>query len=231
MRVHAGTSGYSYPAWKGRFYPADIASSHMLDYYASRFDVVEINSSFYRLPAPATIAAWAAQVPLGFRFAMKAPRTLTQARDFPNPAAVDRFLACARGLGDRLGPLLLQLPRDLVRDVARLKAMAALIPADVRAAFEFRDPSWFEDGVFAVLRDAGFALCITDTDSALTPALATADWLYLRLRRTHYSEDDLRAWMGRLEAMQAGEVYVFFRHEDEARGIRYAARMRAFAME
>lgn len=225
MRVRIGTSGYSYAAWKGRFYPASLPGSRMLDYYAARFDAVEINSSFYRLPSTATLATWATQTPPDFRFVLKGPRRVTHAADFPVPAAIADFLGRARDLHGRLGAVLFQLARP--RDVAALARCAAMIPVGVRAAFEFRDPSWFEPDVFAILRAAGCALCITDADDGCTPWVATANWLYLRLRRQRYDECELAAWAARIRAMPSDEAYVFFRHEDEARGIDYAARLRA----
>jgi uncharacterized protein YecE (DUF72 family) len=230
LNVLVGTSGYSYKEWKGRFYPADLKAAAMLRFYAERFSTVEINNTFYRMPSPELLARWAGEVPAGFRFVLKAPRRITHEKRLHDVAdTVERFLDVASGLGEKRGPLLFQLPPYLKKDVPRLRDFLALLPRGVRAAFEFRDPSWDDDEVSDALRAGGAALCLADTDEAEGPPrlVPTAEWGYLRLRRADYDDDALRAWAGRIRAQPWADAYVFFKHEDEGRGPDLAARLLA----
>lgn len=227
MTAFVGTSGYSYPKWKGRFYPAKLPAKQFLGFYATHFQAVEINASFYKLPAASTLEGWAAEVPADFRFALKAPQTITHIKRLKaveEPVAA--FLEAAAVLKDRLGPLLVQLPPNFRKDVPRLRAFLQLLPAGVRAAVEFRHASWFDDEVFGLLREHGAALCVADeTDELVVPVVATADWGYIRLRRPEYDDAALAAWADRLAALPWGERFVFFKHEDTGTGPRFAARL------
>jgi uncharacterized protein YecE (DUF72 family) len=219
MRLRIGTSGYSYRAWKPGFYPAVVPASGFLRYYASRFDAVEINATFYRMPTETTFAKWPAQVPEGFTFALKAPQLITHRRrlnDAGEPTR--RFYDVARSLGARRGPVLFQLPPQLTLDRPRLEAFLDELPSDHRAAFEFRHPSWLVDSVYEALRARGAALCVADTDEGATPFEATAGFGYLRLRRRDYSREALGAVHRRILGQPWSEAYVFFKHEDEGRG-------------
>ena len=223
MRLHAGSSGFSYKAWKGSFYPDSIKEADMLQYYAERFDTVELNNTFYRLPNEATLAHWAAQVPAGFRFALKANRTITHIKRLKDVAEpVDYLYRVTAALGDRRGPVLFGLPPNMKVDLDRLRALLALVPAAVRTAIEFRHESWHDEHVFAALRDHNVALCVAQTDEDETPLVATADWGYLRLRRTEYTPADLKDWRARIEAQHWSDAYVYFRHEDTGTAPRFA---------
>lgn len=226
MSLYAGTSGYAYPAWKGRFYPEDLPAKRMLHYYAQQFRAVEINNSFYRMPTAALLQAWADEVPPEFRFVLKAPRQITHVQRLRGAGeALAHFVEVAGALQARLGPLLFQLPPNLAKDLARLRDFLALLPRERRAAFEFRHASWFDDEVFGLLREHGAALCIAEAEGDLeVPFVATADWGYLRLRRLDYGDRELRAWAERLREQAWRETYVFFKHEDEARGPQMAER-------
>ena len=229
MELHVGTSGYSYKEWKGRFYPADLKEAGMLRFYAERFPTVEINNTFYRMPSPELLARWEAEVPAGFRFVLKAPRRITHEKRLSDVAdTVARLLEVSSGLGDKRGPFLFQLPPYFKKDAARLRGFLGLLPRGVRAAFEFRDPSWEDGEVSDTLREAGAALCLADTDESETPPrpVPTAGWGYLRLRRADYDEAALRAWAGRIRDQPWTEAYVFFKHEDEGRGPELARRLR-----
>ena len=228
MPLFVGTSGYAYPAWKGRFYPAKLPAKQMLGYYAERFPAVEMNNTFYKLPTAASLTATAAGVPAGFRFAVKAPQQITHIRRLKDAdAAVAELLESIPALGDRLGPLLFQLPPNLKKDADRLRTFLTLLPKTVRAAFEFRHPSWFDDEVFGLLRASGAALCLAEADDDLgVPAVATAGWGYLRLRRAEYDDQFLKAWAKRVREFGWSDTFVFFKHEDEANGPRFAARFR-----
>lgn len=224
MQIHVGTSGFSYPAWKGAFYPEDLPDKDMLGWYAQRLNSVEVNNTFYRMPRPAMLEAWAARVPAGFRFALKAPQRITHRQRLRGVEdSVAYLLQVAGALGDRLGPLLFQLPPRFKRDTALLDEFLAQLPGTCRAAFEFRDPSWFDEEVLELLRDHRAALCIAEADDGPdSPRTATADWGYLRLRRTDYDEARLSAWADWVGAQDWRDAFVFFKHEDQAKGPKYA---------
>lgn len=225
MRLFTGTSGFAYKEWKGAFYPEDIKAAAMLPYYAGHFRACEINNSFYRIPAETTLQQWSAQVPPDFQFILKASQQITHFKRLKEEAKqpLDYFVSVARSLGAQLGPILFQLPPNMKLDLARLEHFLGYLPADVRAAFEFRHASWFEDDVFEALRAAGAGLCIADTDELQTPRIATAqDWGYLRLRRVEYSDADLADWAAWLAAQTWQDGYVFFKHEDAGTGPRLA---------
>lgn len=225
MIVRTGTSGFAYREWKGSFYPEELPASAMLGYYAERLAAVEINNTFYRMPSATVLASWAAQVPEGFTFVLKAPRQIThikRLKEAEQPLAF--LLENARTLGPALGPILVQLPPNLKRDDDRLAAFLALLPPDARFAFEFRNATWFDETIYDMLRTHGAALCIAETDEATDPFVATAGWGYLRLRRTSYEEVDLLQWAARLGDTDWGEAFVFFKHEDAGTGPRLAAR-------
>jgi uncharacterized protein YecE (DUF72 family) len=228
MAIWIGTSGYTYPEWRGSFYPEKFPAGRMLGYYAERFPTVEINYTFYRTPSARTVAGWAAGTPEAFRFALKAPRRITHERRLKDVAdPLGYFLDTARGLGTRLGPVLFQLPPTFRQDVDRLAGLLALWPADLRAAFEFRHDSWFAPEVYARLRERNAALCVADTEQGTTPAVATADWGYLRLRDLDYTDDRLQAW-GRSVRAQDGwrETFIYFKHEESGTGPLLAGRLR-----
>jgi len=195
MQLLAGTSGYSYKEWLGHFYPEKLPASEMLHYYAERFPTVEINNTFYRMPAESMLAQWTEQVPDHFLFTLKAPRRIThENRLRDSEANVTEFLRRADVLGSKLGVLLFQLPPFLKKDMPRLVDFLALLPSGKPVAFEFRNASWQDDEVYDALKSRAAILCVTDTDEGDTPFVATADCGYVRLRRTHYDDSELRAW-------------------------------------
>jgi uncharacterized protein YecE (DUF72 family) len=225
VRVLTGTSGFSYKEWKGSFYPEDLADSGMLRYYASRLPAVEINNTFYRMPRAALLESWAEQVPDGFAFALKASQQITHRKRLKEAAeAVSYFLSVATTLGDRLGPVLFQLPPNFKKDVPRLRDFLALLPPASRSAFEFRHESWFDDEVFDALRSAGAALCWAEDEELATPTRPTAGWGYLRLRRQDYGDADLASWAERIREQSWSDAYVFFKHEDSGTGPALARR-------
>ena len=230
MRVRVGTSGYNYPEWKGSFYPEDMKPARMLPYYAERFSTVEINATFYRMPTAATVEGWANAVPERFTFVLKAPQRITHFARLKNVDDPVRFFCeTARLLRARLGPLLFQLPPSFKKDVSRLGDLLAELPADLRAAFEFRHPSWFDDEVYTRLRSRNAALCIADTEEGSTPAIATADWGYLRLRAVDYTDAQLAEWGATMRRIGSGwsDAFVFFKHEERGTGPALARRFEA----
>ena len=230
MRSYVGTSGYSYKEWCGPFYPEGLKPAEMLAYYAGRLRAVEINNTFYRMPKRQVLESWAAQVPEGFRFVLKVTRRITHFKRLKPESAEELgyVLETSAALGDRLGPMLFQLPPYLKKDAERLRGFLELLPEDVRAAFEFRDPSWFDDEIFDALGERGAALVVADTGTDKDPPLrATAPWGYLRLRRESYSDDELEAWAARIRDQDWQDAFVFFKHEDEGAGPRMAERFDA----
>jgi len=220
LRVLVGTSGFSYPAWRGTFYPEDLPAREMLAFYARALGTVEINHTFRRLPTPSLLAGWAGQTPTGFRFALKAPQRITHVLRLRDAGEITgEFCRTARRLGSKLGPLLFQLPPYLRFDGARLHDFLAILPAGVEPAFEFRHPSWFTDETYDLLTRHRAALCIADSEDLTTPSVATAPFGYLRLRRADYAEGDLAAWAERIRDTQRWKrVYVYLKHEDSGRG-------------
>ena len=196
MRLYAGTSGFSYKAWKGHFYPEDLPAARMLEYYAEHLPAVEINSTFYRMPRESVLADWASRVPESFSFVLKASRRITHMKRLKDAGDEVAYLyGVAKKLGAHRGPLLFQTPPNLKKDLDRLRSFLAVLPDEHRAAFEFRHSSWFEDDVFEALREAGAALCAADTGGESdAPLVATGPFGYLRLRRDDYGETDLASW-------------------------------------
>lgn len=229
MRIRTGTSGFSYPAWEGPFYPSGTKRPDMLSFYGARLGAVEINNTFYRMPKTDLLERWRDAVPDGFRFALKASRRITHHQRLKDAGdSVDYLFRTAGVLGERLGPILFQLPPYLKRDDDRLSSFLETLPEGLRAAFEFRHASWFDDEVLALMEKAGASLCIADSGADHdAPLAATAGFGYLRLRRQDYDQAALRAWAGKIRKQPWDEVYVFFKHEDEGAGPRMAAEFEA----
>ncbi len=220
MRVHVGASGFSYPAWKPRFYPDKLPQRRFLQYYATRLGTVEINATFYGLPTEETLASWRDQAGSEFIFALKAPQRITHRWRLRGDSAelARRLIALAdRILGPARGPMLFQLPPSFRRDLPRLEAFLSALSQRHQAALEFRHDSWFDDAVYDALRDHGVALCIADTPELRTPFVNTADVGYVRLRQPDYSMDGLRAWKTAILSAPWSEAYVYFKHDEDAR--------------
>jgi len=221
----AGASGYAYDLWKGGFYPEKIAADAMLAFYAERLPTVEVNNTFYRMPKTAVLEQWAAATPPAFRFAIKASRRITHDARLKADEAADAVGYLYRNLaalGAKRGPVLFQLPPFLKKDLPRLREFLALLPEGHLATFEFRHDSWLDDEVYATLREAGAALCLSEReDHAPPPLVVTAPWGYVRLRLEHYEEADLARWLERLADTGWQETHAYFMHEPTAPG--YAA--------
>jgi uncharacterized protein YecE (DUF72 family) len=221
MALWVGTSGYNYPEWKGTFYPAKISSAEMLPYYAARFSTVEINNTFYRMPTEKLVAGWSEATPEQFKLTLKAPKRITHDKRLADCAdSTQRFLEVAATLGSKLGVLLFQLPPNFKKDLARLDAFLETLPAGVRAAFEFRNPGWLDDDVYARLKAKGVALCVADSEKLSTPVEITADYAYFRLRDEGYKPVDIKRWAKTIQDSTAGcsDVYVYFKHEESGTG-------------
>jgi uncharacterized protein YecE (DUF72 family) len=226
VRTWIGTSGFSYPAWRGSFYPEKLPTTKMLAYYSERLTTVEINNTFYRMPKAEILAAWALTTPDAFRFAPKAPQSITHRQKLVGSAdSVAYFLKALSAFGEKLGPILFQLPPFMRKDVPRLLDFLALLPQGIRCAFEFRHNSWFDDSVYEALRARGAALCVADAEDLATPLVPTSSWGYLRLRRADYDQAALSTWAGKLAGLNPTweAAFVYFKHEDAGLGPKLAA--------
>jgi uncharacterized protein YecE (DUF72 family) len=227
MKLWIGTSGFQYSEWKGNFYPEDLPTAKMLPFYAERFATTEINYTFHRIPAQKTIENWKTQTPEEFRFALKAPQKIThwsKLRDCSD--TLEYFCKVITGLGNRLGPVLFQLPPTLKKDVDVLSSFLREFP-DMRGAFEFRHESWFDDEIFELLKSRNIALCIADTDTIATPKKTTADYGYLRLRREDYEASDIERWTDFVRDQKPtwNDAFVYFKHEESGIGPKLARQM------
>ena len=225
MDLYVGTSGYSYKEWKGSFYPEKLAAKDMLPYYSERFRSVELNNTFYRLPQKSMVESWKEQVPDNFQFSVKASQRITHFKRLKEAAVETKYmLDIVSALGDQLGVVLYQLPPNMKKDIERLELFLAHLPADIKATFEFRHPSWFDDEVLDLLCSRNHALCVSDTDDLPVNHIdRTADWGYLRLRRVNYTKPNLKEWIKRMKAQEWSTAFVFFKHEDEGTGPKLAA--------
>ncbi len=226
-RLRCGTSGFSYDAWKGPFYPADLPAKGRLGYYGSKLAAVEINNTFYRMPRAEMLEGWAKQVPEEFRFVLKAPRRITHKERLAGDGESARFFCEVAGrLGERLGMLFFQLPPSLRCDLETLSAFLDGLPDGPRVAFEFRHASWSAPEVDTLLHDRGMGRVIVDRgDGDADPVVATAPFTMLRLRGSAYDDGALRHYIDALRGLAVDEAFVFFKHEDEGVAPRLAARM------
>jgi uncharacterized protein YecE (DUF72 family) len=217
--ITVGTSGWVYPHWKDRFYPKDLPSKAWFAYYAERFPTVEINNSFYRLLSEQAFRNWRAQAPPDFVYAVKASRYITHLKRLKDPKEpVDLFWSRAKLLDDKLGPVLFQLPPRFPADPDRLRTVLKVLPREMRAAFEFRDPSWETDEVFGLLDKANAAFVLADRPRARIPDVVTGGWSYIRFHQgtqTHpdYPQRKLKRWADRIAQMDARDVFIYFNND------------------
>ena len=231
-QLYTGTSGFAYPQWKPRFYPADTPEKKFLEHYASRLRSVEINYTFRRLPAPTTLENWVKATPTAFRFACKANQRITHIMRLKDvSSAVELFLRSIDPLrtARRLGPILFQLPPNLKCEMALLNDFLALLPADLRFTIEFRHTSWLNDAVYDSLKTRNISLCLAESERLEVPEVITADFVYYRLRKSEYSEEERKLIAERARELisQGKDLYLFFKHEETPEGALYAEELAA----
>jgi uncharacterized protein YecE (DUF72 family) len=227
--IYAGTSGWAYPSWRPNFYPAKLGSANFLAYYASRLNSVEVNYTFRLLPTKRLLEDWIEATPPNFKFAVKAHQSITHFKRLRGTTRLTRkFIASLKPLqkAGKLGPLLFQLPPNFKGDLPRLAKFLPAIPRHLRAAFEFRHPSWFTDEVFEALRRANVALCLAESEDLETPEVQTADFSYLRLRKDRYSPPARKQLAAKIKRLaRRGDVFLYFKHEDTPEGALYAEQL------
>jgi uncharacterized protein YecE (DUF72 family) len=221
--LFVGTSGFAYPAWKPGFYPAKLPANQFLKHYAERLNCVEINYTFRRLPAATTLAAWVEATHPGFVFAVKANMRITHILRLRNAEqATEVFLKAIDPLraSRRLGPVLFQLPPQMKCDVGLLRSYLGLLPRGMRYAFEFRHASWLVDEVYDELQRNNVSLCVAESEKLEVPEVITADFVYYRLRKPEYTEEDVDALAARARELLATErdLYLMFKHEESPAG-------------
>jgi uncharacterized protein YecE (DUF72 family) len=224
--LYTGTSGFAYKEWKGVFYPEGTKDREMLSAYASRLRSVEINYTFRRQASEKTLTTWREATPETFRFTLKANQRITHWLRLEHAdEAVREFLERSRLLGDRLGPILFQCPPNLEFDRSRIEAFVGYLPPGVKAAMEFRHPSWLE--ARPILAAQGVAWCSAETDEKEADEPSWEPFGYLRLRKTEYTDDELHKWAERISPAIADgrDVYVYFKHEDGAASAKWAVQL------
>lgn len=232
-----GTSGWMYDSWRGPFYPPDLETEAMLPTYAETFRTVEVNNTFYQLPDAETIDAWHRRSPEDFMFAVKANRYITHMKNLLEPEEpIGNLMDRISRLGDKLGPILFQLPPGWHVNADRLATFVEVLPGSQRYAFEFRHPSWYTPEVYEILNQHRHAFCIHDHADAPSPREATADFIYLRFHGTDghyggkYPPDALTIWADRIHAWQdeGRDVYAFFNNDTEGYAAENAQDLRGF---
>jgi uncharacterized protein YecE (DUF72 family) len=231
-QLYTGTSGFAYPGWKPRFYPADLPAKKFLDHYGSRLNCVEINYTFRRLPAASTLENWVNATPASFRFACKANMRITHIMRLKDVgSALELFLRSIDPLRSarRLGPILFQLPPNLKCDGQLLADFLALLPSDLRFSIEFRHTSWLIDAVYDALKKHNISLCVAESEKLEIPEVITADFIYYRLRKPEYSEEERGSIAARAKELlsQGKDLYLFFKHEETPEGALYAEEIAA----
>jgi len=225
VRFYIGTSGWVYHHWRGLFYPQGLAQAKWLEFYNQHFTTVELNNSFYHLPSEKAFAAWRERSSEGFVYAVKVSRLITHLKKLRNvEGALENFLSRAQILREKLGPLLYQLPPNMPRNDRVLAAFLQLLPPGLCHVFEFRNESWFDEGVFALLRQHQIGFCVYDMPEFTTPIVATADFAYIRFHGSSelygscYSDAELEGWAKRIAELgqDLTSVYIYFNNDAEA---------------
>jgi uncharacterized protein YecE (DUF72 family) len=215
-KILIGTSGFSYPEWKGNFYPADLPSKKYLSFYAAHFHTTEINNSFYRTPNTKTIESWYNEVPADFAFTLKLNQNITHRKKLKDvDEEMNYFLDVASHLQEKLGTILVQLPPYFKKDAAVLDQFASAYAKKARLAFEFRHATWTDPEVFEILRKYKCAWGVVEAEDQQAIREITADFTYMRLRKGDYSVVELQAW-GEWIKRQPVDVYCYLKHDEKA---------------
>ena len=231
LHYRIGTSGWHYDHWQDRFYPQKLSKAKWLQFYASHFTTVELNNTFYRLPRETAFTSWYDSSPANFTFAVKVSRFITHIKRLKNcEEAAEKFISSAKILGNKLGPLLYQLPPNMHRNDEVLESFLSILPQETKHVFEFRHPSWLDDKVFEILRRHNVGFCVFDMPSVSCPLIATADFAYIRfhgsteLYSSCYSDEELADWAKRLANLTVNPkiMYIYFNNDAQAFAVKNA---------
>lgn len=223
-KAYIGTSGWKYRHWEGTFYPSDLKKKDQLQYFTANFDTVELNNSFYRQPTLQNFETWQEQAPENFIYAVKANRYFTHLKKLNvTQNEIVEFLNASLGLGKKLGPILFQLPPKWNINIERLERFLKMLPPEYRYTFEFRNPDWYQEEVFGLLKKYNCAFCIYDLAGHQSPIIATADFIYIRLHgpgdkyQGSYSHNALTKWAKMCNAWmnEKKDVYIYFDNDQE----------------
>jgi uncharacterized protein YecE (DUF72 family) len=233
MKVFIGTSGWEYDDWRGNFYPESLAKGKWLEYYGEKFNTVEVNSTFYRLPTAEAVTGWHDESPTEFKISLKASRYITHMKKLLEPSKpVKKFLRLAGRLEDKIGILLFQLPPNLGRDGKRLENFVKILDRGYRYSVEFRDKSWFQKEVYDILHRYDIALCIMDMPGLSSPMISTTDFTYVRfhgstsLYRSSYSKQELKRWAGDISKLDGiSRAYIYFNNDARGHAVENAMTM------
>jgi uncharacterized protein YecE (DUF72 family) len=232
--IRIGTSGWHYDHWRGPFYPPNLAAEDFFHYYIGRFHTVEVNNTFYRLPERKTLRTWVEMAPRGFIFAVKASRYITHMKKLKDPkTSISKFFQRIKTFGQQLGPILFQLPPSWKANPERLSVFVNQLPRGHRYAFEFRDPSWFDDRVYGILSEGGAAWCIYHLAGRLSPLEVTADFVYIRLHgpgeayQGQYDDKALSSWADAISAWsrEGKDIYCYFDNDQNGYAAQDADRL------
>jgi len=240
LSYYIGTSGWHYDHWRYRFYPEKLAKADWLEFYAGHFTTVELNNSFYRLPSENAFATWYKSSPANFIFAVKVSRFITHIKRLRNSEEpLDTFITRAKGLGEKLGPLLYQLPPNMHRDDDRLESFLSILPQGMKHVFEFRHQSWLEEKVFEILHKYNAGLCVFDMPAMTCPLVTTADFAYVRfhggaeLYSSCYSDEELADWAKRLAGLAADlkAIYIYFNNDVQGFAVKNALTLHSYLQD
>jgi len=238
-QLKIGCSGWSYKHWKGKFYPNTLPVSKQFDFYAGLFDTVEINNSFYKLPAKNVFLSWKSMSPPDFLFAVKGSRFITHMKKLLDPEhSFNKFFDHISALGEKLGPVLFQLPPRWKINVQRFESFLKIIPPHLRVAFEFRDTSWYDDAIYDLLRKYNCAFCIYELAGHQSPIIVSAEFIYIRLHgpggkyEGSYKDEVLLAWRTKIEEWMASDldVFVYFDNDQHAYATQDALRLKQYCV-
>jgi uncharacterized protein YecE (DUF72 family) len=233
-RIHIGTSGWSYKHWRSTFYPSELKIKDEFDYYMHHFDTVEINNTFYRLPAKEVFTSWKNKTPKDFLFVVKASRYITHMKKLHDPKeSTAKFIEHASVLGEKLGAILFQLPPFMKANLVLLEAFLESLPQGLRCIIEFRNATWYHKAIYRLLEKFNCAFCIYELDGHISPIISTADFVYIRLHgpgnkyQGSYSDETLRQWADRCKQWaRSKEVFVYFDNDEQGYAAFNAARLK-----
>jgi uncharacterized protein YecE (DUF72 family) len=235
MKIYIGTSGWSYPNWKVRFYPRELSSRDWLEFYSQTFDTVEINMTFYRSPKTETLRTWREKTSENFKFSLKASRQITHIKKLQKVEHdMEHFAFLARQLGEKVGCLLYQLPPSLTKNLDLLEAFLQSLPDGFNQVIEFRHPSWYAPEVYHLLSNYKAIFCVVSSKRVPTDIVVTSEVAYFRFHgltggyRYCYTDEELKKWAEAISRIEAKEIYIYFNNDYQAYAVFNAMTLKRF---